>query len=149
MWSSPIRFIFSNHLNLPQLASSVPSRQSHSPSQRSFAGRQRLLLSHWWTQPSVCFVQCSSSERSWQWGISSHICSLSIHFFPWAHWNWSVRMQIFEVVRPSYGFDLNEDYCLCHHSDVWKKAKYNTETVKQWQRNIVIDIHSAARLDTS
>ena len=142
MWSHVIishkRSLFSNDVNLPQLASSVPSRQSHSSSQRSFAGRQRLLLSHWWTQPSVCFVHCSSSERSWHWGISSHTCSLSIHIFPWAHWNWPVWVQIL-AVRASYGFDINENYCspfgLSHHSDVWMKAKNNTATLAKWHND--------------
>lgn len=37
-----LQFVF----NLPQLASSVPSRQSLSPSQTKVAGRQRFLSSH-------------------------------------------------------------------------------------------------------
>lgn len=87
------RSIFSNHFSLPQLASSVPSKQSFSPSQRKLAGKQRFLLSQWWTQSSVCFIHCSSSERSWHWGTPSQIWSFWIHFFPWAHWNWSVWFQ--------------------------------------------------------
>lgn len=77
--------------NVPQFASSLPSQQSLSPSQRKLEGIQRLLLSHWWAQPSTRWAHSSSSERSWHWDTPSHTWLSSMHFFLWAHWNWSAR----------------------------------------------------------
>lgn len=74
--------------NLPQLASSLPSQQSISPSQRKFLGMQRFLSSHWWSQS---LTHPSSSERSWHWGTPSHTWLCSMHFFLWPHWNWSAE----------------------------------------------------------
>ncbi len=77
--------------NSQQLASSVASTQSFSPSQRKLSGMQRVLLSHWCLHSCERLKQSSSSERSWHWGVPSHTCFLSIHILPWAHWNWSMR----------------------------------------------------------
>ena len=74
----------------PQFASSVPSRQSLSPSHKKPSGMQRVLSSQRWLQLWSAFKQSSSSERSWHWGVPSHTSFWSIHIFPWAHWNWPV-----------------------------------------------------------